>query len=107
MNEGALEISDRLRKFKSELEGLREEITFNEYLEKVLDNPKLASLAHERLFNMIHYFGVDENGEFNLFAKELFGLKDQLKAVVDYFKSSGDYIIALPSLRLSMFGKAV
>ncbi|UCH89946.1 MAG: protein prkA [Thermoplasmata archaeon] len=90
MNESALEISDKLKKFKSELDGLQEEISFNEYLDKVLSNPKLAALAHERLYNMINYFGISEEGEFKLFSKELFGLNDQIKAVVDYFKSSGE-----------------
>jgi serine protein kinase len=90
MNEGALEITDKLKKFKSEIEGLREDITFNDYLDRVLHNPKIAALSHERMYNMINHFGVNEEGEFKLFAKELFGLKDQLKAGVDYFKSSSE-----------------
>jgi serine protein kinase len=90
MNEGALEISEKLKKYKSDLESLREEIPFKEYLNRVIKNPKLAALAHERLYNMIMYYGVNDSGEFKLFEKELFGLKEQLKAVVDYFKSSGE-----------------
>jgi serine protein kinase len=88
MKEGALEISEKLKKFKSDLDSLREEITFDEYLDRVIKSPKIAALSHERLYNMIMYFGLNEQNEFNLFAKELFGLNEQLKGVVDYFKSS-------------------
>jgi serine protein kinase len=90
MQEGALEITEKLKKYKSDIDSLREEISFNEYLSRLIKNPKLASLAHERLYNMIMYYGLDEDGEFKLFAKELFGLKEQLKGVVDYFKSSAE-----------------
>ena len=90
MTEGALEISELLKKYKNSTEALKEDISFNEYLERVIGNPKMAALAHERLYNMISYFGKNNVGEFELFANELFGLNDQIKAVVDYFKSAGE-----------------
>jgi serine protein kinase len=90
MTEGALEISEKLKKYKSSTEALKEDISFNEYLERVIENPKMAALAHERLFNMITYYGKNNVGEFELFSNELFGLNDQIKAVVDYFKSAGE-----------------
>jgi serine protein kinase len=65
----------------------KDEMSFNEYLEMVKKNPKLAALSHERIYNMIMHFGKDEEGRYNLFKGELFGLEEQIKAVVDYFKS--------------------
>lgn len=67
---------------------LKEELTFTEYFDKVVANPKLAALAHERVYNMIMSYRQDENGQYNLFKGKLFGLDEQIKAVVDYFKSS-------------------
>jgi serine protein kinase len=65
-----------------------EEMSFDKYLEIVKKNPSVAALSHERVYNMIMSYGVDENGKYNLFKGQLFGLEEQIKGVVDYFKSA-------------------
>ncbi len=88
--EGAVEMSARLKEHVRELNALAEEIPFLEYLDRAFRNPKLAQLAHERIYNMIVSHGVDENGNYNFFKGHLFGLEEQLKHVVDYFKSAAE-----------------
>jgi len=82
------EIAMKLRRHKNRLAELKEEISFKEYLDKVVADPKLAALSHERIYNMIMSHGIDGDGNYNFFNDELFGLEEQLKAVVDYFNSS-------------------
>lgn len=72
----------------TEMSSCKSEIEFKEYIEMVKKKPQLASLAHERVYNMIMHYGVDEEGRYNLFKDELFGLDEQIKGVVDYFKSA-------------------
>ena len=84
----AEDITMKLKNYKNRLEEIKEEISFKEYLDKVIANPNLAALAHERIFNMIMSHGLDEDGNYRFFDNELFGLEEQLKAVVDYFNSS-------------------
>jgi len=87
---GSAEISAKLKKHIKEENALYEEITFLEYLDRVIKNPKLAQLSHERIYNMIMSHGIDENGNYNFFKDHLFGLEEQLKSVVDYFKSASE-----------------
>lgn len=82
---------------KDEYEKLHEQIGFHEYLDKVIANPKIAALAHERVYNMIMSHGVDYkevNGEklpvYKFFEGSLFGIEDSVAHMMNYFKSSAD-----------------
>jgi serine protein kinase len=70
-----------------------EVITFSEYLDKVRQTPGLAALAHKRVYDMIRSYGVDvdeETGEekYKFFERELFGIEDSVKQVMEYFKGA-------------------
>src|ERR671925_1392960 len=58
----------------------------------VLENPKLAQLAHARIYDMVRSYGVDiddqGNERFHFFARELFGIDDALAKVVEYLKAA-------------------
>lgn len=61
---------------------------FETYVKRIMENPKAAALAHERVYNMIMSHGVDDEGRFEFFKHDLFGLDEAIKNVVDYFKSA-------------------
>jgi serine protein kinase len=54
--------------------------TFRDYLPMVLENPKLAQLAHARIYDMVRSYGVDiddqGNERFQFFTRELFGIDE-------------------------------
>src|SRR5919109_802324 len=58
----------------------------------VLENPKLAQLAHARIYDMVRSYGVDIDDQgserFHFFARELFGIDDALAKVVEYLKAA-------------------
>jgi serine protein kinase len=66
--------------------------TFRDYLPMVLDNPKLAQLAHARIYDMVRSYGVETddqgNERFHFFARELFGIDEALAKVVEYLKAA-------------------
>lgn len=83
---------EKLRQKRLEDEKLSWEGTFLEYLGIVKKNPKVARLAHSRIYDMIISEGVTEkNGvnQYSFFTKELFGLDETLERLVeDYFHSA-------------------
>lgn len=67
--------------------------TFREYLSMVMENPKLAWLAHQRIYNLVRSYGVEVDEEegiekFPFFTKELFGIEDSLANVMEYLKGA-------------------
>jgi serine protein kinase len=70
----------------------RWEGTFRDYLPMVLENPKLAQLAHARIYDIVRSYGVDVdeqgNERFHFFSRELFGIDDALAKVVEYLKAA-------------------
>jgi serine protein kinase len=66
--------------------------TFRDYLPMVIEQPKLAQLAHARIYEMIRSYGVevDEQGteRFHFFTRELFGIDEALAKVVEYLKAA-------------------
>ena len=66
--------------------------TFRDYLPLVLENPRLAQLAHARVYNMVRSYGVevDEHGNerYQFFARELLGIDEALAKVVEYLKAA-------------------
>jgi serine protein kinase len=64
--------------------------TFREYLEIVQRNPKVANLAHARVYDMIVSAGVEERGEgqpreYKFFTSELFGMDRTLQQLVEEY----------------------
>lgn len=70
-----------------------EYISFPEYLDRIKNKPTIASLAHQRIFDMIESYGVIENREqeqvrYKFFESELFGIEDSTKQIMEYFKAA-------------------
>ena len=70
---------------------LRWEGTFAEYLDKVRENPKVADLAHARLYDMVMSGGVEEQADgkrtYKTFEGEIFGLEKTLTQLVEEYLS--------------------
>lgn len=64
-----------------------EAISFQDYLARVITQPTIAALAHERIYDMVMSHGVDEQGRYNFFKHHLFGLDEQVEEVVSYFRA--------------------
>jgi serine protein kinase len=66
--------------------------TFRDYLPLVLQQPKLAQLAHARIYEMVRSYGVevDDQGHerYHFFTRELFGIDEALAKVVEYLKAA-------------------
>jgi serine protein kinase len=90
------DISERLESLRRDREALHWEGSFQDYWERVTQNPRLAQLSHARVNDMIHAAGVDKLNEgtrdetprYNFFAAELFGIEEPLARIVEYFKSA-------------------
>jgi len=64
--------------------------TFKDYLEIVARQPKVADLAHARMFDMIQSAGVQDNGEglsktYTFFEGELFGMERTIQHLVEEY----------------------
>lgn len=88
--QSAEDIQRRIHDWKDSLAALRETLTFDAYLQRVIDKPTIAALSHERVYNMIMSHGRDEQGRYNFFKRDLFGLDDQIQEVVSYFRASAE-----------------
>ena len=72
--------------------------SFGEFLEQVFpDDPAgLARSAHQYLWDMIHWAGIEESPEgpevtrYRLFAEELFGIDESLERLANYFKAASE-----------------
>jgi serine protein kinase len=64
-----------------------ESISFQEYLAKVIAEPRIAALSHQRIYDMIMSHGIDDKGRYNFFKDHLFGLDEQIEQVVSYFRA--------------------
>lgn len=89
---GSASLLRRLREHREEERKLQWEGTFLDYFEMVKRNPRLARLAHGRIYDMIMAHGVETtpDGEriYPFFAGELFGLRETLDRLVEYFGSA-------------------
>jgi serine protein kinase len=94
--EKRLNLSDMLEAHRRERERLVWEGTFREYFELVTANPRLASLSHARICDMILAASAekiaegtrDEITRYNFFSEELFGIEEPIARIVEYFKSA-------------------
>ena len=69
---------------------LQWEGTFKDYLEIVAQNPKVADLAHARMYDMITAAGVEDVGEgqpkvYTFFEGELFGMEKTIQHLVEEY----------------------
>ena len=69
---------------------LQWEGTFKDYLEVVAKNPKVADLAHARMYDMIVLAGVEDPGEglpkvYKFFEGELFGMEKTIQHLVEEY----------------------
>lgn len=87
-----MKILQRLEEYRQETKRLYWEGTFADYLAMVVKNPRLARLAHARIYDMIAAAGVEEvDGvkRYRFFSDEIFGLDRTLeKLVEEYFHSA-------------------
>jgi serine protein kinase len=94
--ENSMSLTELLEAHRRERERLVWEGTFREYFELVTANPRLASLSHARICDMILAVGMekiaegtrDEVTRYNFFSNELFGIEESIAKIVEYFKSA-------------------
>jgi serine protein kinase len=94
--ENTMSLTELLEAHRRERERLVWEGTFREYFELVTANPRLASLSHARICDMILAEGTekiaegtrDEVTRYNFFSNELFGIEESIAKIVEYFKSA-------------------
>ena len=86
------EIRKLLEEAKREWESLDWEGTFEEYLNMVIANPRLARYSHGRIYDMIQWVGTTPGlegvPEYKLFAGEIFGLEVALDRLVQFFHAA-------------------
>ncbi len=87
-----MNLIERLEQHRAEEEKLAWEGTFADYWSLVVQDPRIAQLAHARIYNMIMAGGTaqTERGEkeYRFFDKEIFGLEKTLEQLVEYFNSA-------------------
>jgi serine protein kinase len=88
-----VDLLERLSQFRDEEQKLRWEGTFADYFELVKENPRIARLAHARVYDMIMAAGVEPRADLDtpgylFFKEELFGVDRSLRQVVEYFSSA-------------------
>ena len=91
-HDAAAQLSEQMAALRSQEEKLSWHGTFLDYFEMVCRNPNLARLSHGRIYDMImsHGVGVDERGEkeYLFFSRDLFGLRETLDSLMEYFSSA-------------------
>ncbi|MGH9843486.1 MAG: protein prkA, partial [Blastocatellia bacterium] len=94
--EKRISLSELLEAHRRDRERLVWEGTFRDYFELASSNPRLSSLSHARICDMILAAGTekiaegtrDEVVKYNFFSDELFGIEDPIARIVEYFKSA-------------------
>jgi len=87
-----MDLVKRLEEYRDRERELQWEGTFAQYFEIASKNPKVGSLSHERIYDMIMDAGFDttRTGEphYKFFEHEIFGIEKPLQQIVDYFHSA-------------------
>jgi len=89
-------LTELLEAHRRDRERLVWEGTFREYFELVTANPRLSSLSHARICDMVLAAGTEKIAEgtpyevarYNFFSDELFGIEESIARIVEYFKSA-------------------
>jgi serine protein kinase len=86
-----MDLQHRFEAYRSEGRKLAWTGTFSEYFDIACANPRVADLAHARIYNMIRDKGVEETDfghRYTFFDDEIFGADEALEQITDYFRSS-------------------
>src|SRR5215210_3067090 len=89
-----MDLIKKLEEYRTQEQALAWEGTFADYFEIVKANPRIAQLAHARLFDMIMAAGVEPGKgavgvpRYHFFDGEIYGLERSLQQVVEYFNSA-------------------
>ncbi len=87
-----MNLLERLERHRGEEQRLNWSGTFGDYFELAVANPRIAQLAHARIYQMIMDAGVttDERGvtRYEFFGNDIFGIEKPIEQIVDYFRSS-------------------
>ena len=84
------DILKQAQELRQQSDKLHWEGTFKEYLDIVHKNPKVADLAHARMYDMMLAAGVDDTGEgtpktYKFFEGELFGMEKTIQHLVEEY----------------------
>ncbi len=89
---GSSDIFGKIDAYQSAHRATDAEMTFRDYLPKVIADPRLARRAHARIYDMFKSAGVtidaDEHEHYAFLEKELFGIDEALARAVEYFKAA-------------------
>ena len=89
-----MELQTILKQIQTQKEQLSWEGTFRDYFMMVVRDPRLARLAHARIYDSILSFGVDRPDSlatiYRLFSGELFGIENSIQQIVEYFRASAN-----------------
>src|SRR5690625_2766886 len=83
-----MDILNKLKSHRQEVEKLKWEGTLSEYLDIVKKRPEVAQMAHSRVYNMIKSAGItEENGKrkYHFFEEEIYGLEDAMERLVEEY----------------------
>ncbi|MEA2574223.1 MAG: serine protein kinase [Chloroflexia bacterium] len=87
-----MDLIKKLEELRTQEQALSWAGTFEQYFDVVKANPKVANLAHARIFDMILSAGVAAGARglphYTFFDGEIFGLDKALQQIVEYFNSS-------------------
>ncbi|HEY0068369.1 MAG TPA: protein prkA, partial [Chloroflexia bacterium] len=87
-----MDLIKKLEELRAHEQSLSWEGTFEQYFDIVKANPRVANLAHARIFDMILSAGVEAGARglphYTFFDGEIFGLDKALQQIVEYFNSS-------------------
>jgi len=88
----ATDIRARLDAYRQQQRDLAWRGTFEDYFNIVTTNPKVAQLAHARVYDMIMSYGTEEAPDGTprhlFFARELFGLEKPVGHIAEYFSAA-------------------
>ena len=88
----ATDIRARLDAYRQQQRDLAWRGTFDDYFEIATKNPRVAQLAHARVYDMIMHEGVEEGPDglprYPFFSRELFGLEKPVAQIVEYFSAA-------------------
>jgi serine protein kinase len=87
-----MNLLERLETHRNEERRLAWSGTFADYFDLAVANPRIAQLAHARIYNMIADAGIttDERGNTHhtFFDQDIFGIEKPIEQLVEYFRSS-------------------
>jgi serine protein kinase len=87
-----MDLGAKLSEHRAQEQRINWEGSFQEYIDLVKADPRIAQLSHARIHHMIMSAGTEEirdgSVRFGFFSGEMFGLERPLQQVVEYFNSA-------------------